>query len=62
MAVTGARGISGYGADFNGIASLNLDKAFFSLFKEEDDMFEVVEELHQRHFNLCKMLDFRMYY
>ncbi len=62
LAVTGARGISGYGVDFNEIPSLNLDKAFFSLFKEEDDMFEVVEELHQRHYNLCKMLDFRMYY
>lgn len=62
LAVTGARGISGYGVDFKGTASLNLDKAFFSLFKEEDDMFEVVEELHQRHYNLCKMLDFRMYY
>ena len=62
LAVTGARGISGYGVDFNKMPSLILDKAFFSLFKEEDDMFEVIEELHQRHYNLCKMLDFRLYY
>lgn len=62
LAVTGARGISGYGVDFTGKTSLQLDKAFFSLFNEEDDMFEVVEELHQRHYNLCKLLDFRMYY
>jgi hypothetical protein len=62
LAVTGARGISGYGVDFNKIPSLILDKAFFSLFKEDDDMFEVIEELHQRHYNLCKMLDFRLYY
>lgn len=62
LAVTGARGISGYGVDFTNLPSLLLDKAFFSLFKDEDDMFEVVEELHQRHYNLCKMLDFRLYY
>ncbi|MBJ2174398.1 hypothetical protein JBL43_09130 [Aureibaculum sp. A20] len=62
LAVTGARAISGYGVDLNTIPSLLLDKAFFTLFNEEDDMFEVVEELHQKHYNLCKMLDFRLYY
>ncbi|WP_425593877.1 DUF6642 family protein [Maribacter aquivivus] len=25
-------------------------------------MFDVVEELHQRHYNICKLLDFRLYY
>lgn len=60
--ITGARGISGYGNQFNGIASSNLDKAFFNLFKEDDNMLDVVEELHQKHYKLCKLLDFRLYY
>ena len=60
--ITGAKGVSGYGNAFNGISSANLDKAFFNLFKEDDNMFDVVEELHQRHYNVCKLLDFRLYY
>ena len=60
--ITGAKGISGYGNAFNGISSTNLDKAFFNLFKEDDNMLDVVEELHQRHYNVCKLLDFRLYY
>jgi hypothetical protein len=60
--ITGAKGISGYGNASNGITSSNLDKAFFNLFKEDDNMLAVVEELHQRHYNACKLLDFRMYY
>ncbi len=60
--VTGAKGVSGYGNEFNGITSSNLDKAFFNLFKEDDNMLDVVEELHQRHYNVCKLLDFRLYY
>ncbi|MBD1263236.1 hypothetical protein HZY62_21805 [Maribacter polysiphoniae] len=60
--ITGAKGVSGYGNEFNGISSINLDKAFFNLFKEDDTMLDVVEELHQRHYNVCKLLDFRLYY
>ena len=60
--ITGAKGVSGYGNEFNGISSSNLDKAFFNLFKEDDNMLDVVEELHQRHYNVCKLLDFRLYY
>ncbi|MDT0294294.1 DUF6642 family protein [Mesonia ostreae] len=60
--ITGARGVSGYGNEYAAITSSNLDKAFFNLFKEDDDMFEVVEELHKKHYNLCKLLDFRLYY
>lgn len=60
--ITGAKAVSGYGNAFNGTSSANLDKAFFNLFKEDDNMFDVVEELHQRHYNVCKMLDFRLYY
>ena len=62
LGITGAKGISGYGNDCNGITSSNLDKAFFNLFKEDDDILDVVEELHQRHYNVCKLLDFRLYY
>ena len=60
--ITSAKAISGYGYEYNGITSSNLDIAFFNLFKEDDNMFDVVEELHQRHYKLCKLLDFRLYY
>lgn len=62
LAITGAKGVSGYGKDFNGISSVNLDKAFFSLFQEDAHMLDIVEELHQRHYHVCKLLDFRLYY
>ncbi|WP_299381794.1 DUF6642 family protein [uncultured Lacinutrix sp.] len=60
--VTGAKGISGYGNESIGITSSNLDIAFFNLFKEDDNMLDVVEELHQKHYKMCKLLDFRLYY
>jgi len=60
--ITGAKAISGYGNEFNGIASSNLDKVFFNLFNDDDDMFEVVEKLHKKHYKMCKRLDFRLYY
>lgn len=60
--ITGAKAISGYGYAYNGITSSNLDIAFFNLFKEDDNMLDVVEELHQKHYKLCKLLDFRLYY
>lgn len=60
--ITNAKAVSGYGNPSRGLSSVNLDKAFFNLFKEEDDMFEVVEELHRRHYDACKILDFRLYY
>ncbi|WP_299180165.1 DUF6642 family protein [uncultured Aquimarina sp.] len=60
--ITGAKGVSGYGNSYNGVTSSNLDIAFFNLFKEDDNMLDVVEELHQRHYKICKFLDFRLYY
>jgi hypothetical protein len=60
--ITNAKAISGYGHAYEGISSSDLDKAFFNLFREDDNMFDVVEELHQRHYNICKLLDFRLYY
>jgi len=60
--ITGAKAISGYGEAADGVTSSGLDKFFFSLFQDEDDVVEIVEELHQRHYALCKLLDFRLYY
>lgn len=60
--ITNAKAVSGYGNVFAGLSSSNLDKVFFNLFNEDDDLFNVVEELHQKHYTACKVLDFRMYY
>lgn len=60
--ITGARAISGYGTAFNKVTSIALDKAFFSLCQNQDDVVSVVEELYERHYALCKLLDFRLYY
>jgi len=60
--ITGAKAISGYGTTFHKITSSNLDKAFFSLFEDDDNVIEIVESLHQKHYALCKLLDFRLYY
>jgi len=60
--VTNAKAISGYGESLHTLSSIHLDKAFFSLCEEQDDLVEIVEELHQKHYALCKLLDFRLYY
>jgi hypothetical protein len=60
--ITGAKAISGYGNAYNTLTSSGLDRAFFSIFENEDNIFEIVEELHQKHYALCKLLDFRLYY
>ena len=61
--ITGAYSISGYGVKNNGIdSSSTLDKAFFNLCQEFDDVVDIVEILHQKHYALCKLLDFRLYY
>lgn len=60
--ITGARAVSGYGTVLHQLSSSQLDKAFLGLFEETDDILEIVEELHQKHYALCKLLDFRLYY
>lgn len=60
--ITGARAISGYGAAYKNITSSAIDKAFFSIYQEHDNLVEIVEELYQKHYALCKLLDFRLYY
>ena len=60
--VTGARAISGYGGYTTKVTSGNLDKVFFSLCQDENHVVDVVEELHEKHYAICKLLDFRLYY
>ncbi|MBZ9777402.1 hypothetical protein LB452_00570 [Psychroflexus sp. CAK8W] len=61
--VTGARAISGYGFQSESMSSaFTIDRAFFSLFYENDDLRDVVEIMFQKHYKLCKLLDFRLYY
>jgi hypothetical protein len=61
--VTGARAISGYGFHSESVSSAyTLDRLFFSLFYENDDLKNVVESLFQKQYKLCQLLDFRLYY
>ena len=60
--ITGARAISGYGEATYKVTSSGLDKAFFGLFDDGDDVVDIVEDLHQKYYALCKLLDFRLYY
>ncbi|MBK0370219.1 DUF6642 family protein [Flavobacterium agrisoli] len=61
--VTGAKAISGYGLALPAkVKSTALDKVFFSLYQEEEDVIEVVELMHQKWYTACKALDFRLYY
>lgn len=60
--ITGARAISGYGVESYNVSSSNLDKVLFSLCQNEDNVIEIVEELHEKYYALCKLLDFRMYH
>ena len=61
--VTGARAISGYGSSKNTLSSTDtIDRVFFNMFQENEDFKEVVEEMFQKHYKLCKLLDFRLYY
>ncbi|WP_405377491.1 DUF6642 family protein [Nonlabens sp. Asnod3-A02] len=61
--VTGARAISGYGVPSPHMTSaFTIDRVFFSLFYENDDLKQVVERLFYKHHQLSKLLDFRLYY
>ena len=60
--ITGAYALSGYGEVAFQLPSIAIDRAFFQLCQEIDDVVEIVEELHQKHYALCKLLDFRLYY
>jgi hypothetical protein len=60
--ITNAKAISGYGHAYGKQSGSGLDRAFFGLFEDSDDVIEIVEELHQKYYALCKLLDFRLYY
>ena len=60
--ITGARAVSGYGTIVHNIISCPIDRAFFRLCQQHDDITEVVEKLYQKHYALCRLLDFRLYY
>lgn len=60
--ITRAKAISGYGAKATFMRSHTLDKEFFRLFEDSDDVIEIVEELHKKHYAACKALGFRLYY
>lgn len=59
--VTGAKAISGY---INSIPLLStiLDAHYFQLYKEIDDVVELVEELFDKHSAICQAMGFRLYY
>lgn len=60
--ITGARAISGYGLHTSKVTSGGLDSVLFSLCEDGDDVADIVEELHEKHYALCQLLDFRLYY
>ena len=60
--ITGARAVSGYGAVSKNLSSIPIDKAFFGFCQAQDDVIEIVESLYEKHYALCKQLDFRLYY
>lgn len=60
--VTGAKAISGYGGYTSKVSSSKLDQVFFSLCQDETDVVQIVEDLHEKHYTICKLLDFRLYY
>lgn len=60
--VTGASAVSGYGTINKQFSSQLLDNAFFNLCQDEDDLRTIVEDLHQKQYAMCKLLDFRLYY
>jgi hypothetical protein len=63
MDVTGARAISGYEFHSASMSSaFTIDRLFFSLFYENDDLKEVVERMFYTHSKLCTLLGFRLYY
>lgn len=59
--VTGAKAISGY-VNHSPILSDILDYYYFALYQQNDDIFELVEILFKKHYDLCISMGFRLYY
>lgn len=61
--ITGARAVVGYGFHSKNLSSaFTIDRLFFSMFYQNDDLRDVVEQMFQKQYKLCKLLDFRLYY
>jgi hypothetical protein len=61
--VTGARAISGYEFPSQSMSSaFTIDRVFFSLFSDNDDLKEVVRHMYYKYNKLCSLLGFRLYY
>jgi hypothetical protein len=50
----------GYGTSSSTLTSSVLDTLFFSLFEEQDDPVAIVNELFEKQYARCKLLDFRL--
>ncbi|MBQ0117335.1 MAG: hypothetical protein KBS98_05385 [Flavobacterium sp.] len=60
--ITGARALSGYNKNAP-ILSTVLDAPYFNLCQEEhDDVIDLVEHLHEKHYALCVSMGFVLYY
>lgn len=59
--VTGAKALSGYVHSVP-ILSTILDQHLFDLYREIDDVIELVEELFEKYADLCLKMGFRLYY
>lgn len=59
--VTGARAISGYTHE-TPIFSAALDLHYFSLYRENDDVVDIVHKLYETHAKLYHAMGFRLYY
>jgi hypothetical protein len=61
--VTGARAVSGYEFHSASLSSAyTVDRLFFSLFYDNDDLIQVVERMFYKQPKLCNLLGFRLYY
>lgn len=61
--ITGARAISGYEFPSTSMSSANtVDRLFFSLFYDNDDLIQIVERMFYKQPKLCNLLGFRLYY
>lgn len=59
--VTGAKAVSGY-INTTPLISTKLDFHYLGLYDEFDDIFELVENLFDKHYALCQFMGFRLYY
>jgi len=59
--VTGAKAVSGYHQAVP-VLSTVLDRLFFEVCQEYDNVVDIVEELYEKRSAMCEALGFRLYY